>query len=240
MSNVDDFLRGNGATMLIAIDEELTYSDESGQMQNVYMVIINRNGKQFDFFFAQTVEKTIRGEEPTAYDVLSSLTSDDDNHTGTMKRRKQRGIRRVFGDVLVGLYMTVHGNMLMMPTQEDLVRPVLVVISDGKPHKIADICDAVATQLHINSQRREEVYPTEDEKKEQNVFDHRIRWARQMLVVAGLAYAPRHGYLQITNEGSKLLARRHPITIKTLRKYQQFRAWEKKNATNRKPANDKS
>lgn len=102
MTGVDDFLRRIGATMQIIIDDEhVFFDDNDDEGQDVYRVRIRRNGKQFLFFFAQALEKTKKGEEPTAYDVLSSLICDDENYYNSTKgRRVQKGMMRVFGDVL--------------------------------------------------------------------------------------------------------------------------------------------
>lgn len=123
----------------------------------------------------------------------------------------------------------------VMPTQVDLLHPVLIAISDGNSHKMSDICYDAAIQLNISDQQLEEVYPqnTNKEWAQQKVFAHRVRWARQLLIAAGLASSSKHGYLQITYDGRNLLATGQSIDLKTLRQYPNFLVWENKRKSKR-------
>lgn len=136
---------------------------------------------------------------------------------------------------------------MSLPTVENLIHPVLMAIADGERHKMDDIYESVANQLGVSAQDRQETYKTKDGRQGQNIFNHRVRWARQFLVSAGLAVRPlplkrgKHknksmfGYLQITEHGLELFSFELPIDLELLRWYSpMFRAWETQNGKSKK------
>jgi hypothetical protein len=106
---------------------------------------------EFTFIYAQRPNEAQSGIEPTDHDFLTNLLNQRNNNSIL-----QSGLMYVFGDVF--------GELVDMPNQIDLLRPVLIAVSDGKPHKMSDIYNAVATQLGISDEQRDEVYPSKEDK----------------------------------------------------------------------------
>ena len=59
---------------------------------------------------------------------------------------------------------------MAIPKFDDMYRELLEVISDGEPHKISDIRDALATVFHLSAEERKELLPS----GKQPLFNNRV------------------------------------------------------------------
>ena len=114
-----DFLVKVGATVKVEFLTYGTYFDDDKECRNIYRFTIRRNGKSYSGRFGQSINATMKNEEPTAYDILTALSKSDAStfenfcseygyDTDSRKAEKTfkavqkewAGVERVFGDVL--------------------------------------------------------------------------------------------------------------------------------------------
>jgi restriction system protein len=112
---------------------------------------------------------------------------------------------------------------MAIPDFQTLMRPILEVQADGRPHSQADVRDLVAARLGVTDGERKELLPS----GRQPVFSNRVAWATTHLAQAGLLYRPARGMSQITDRGRKVL-RDHPDRVDlrvlaTFPEYAEFR-----------------
>jgi restriction system protein len=104
-------------------------------------------------------------------------------------------------------------------------KEVLICLSDGKSRKMVEICEFVAKRKNLSEEERN----MKLEKSGQGVFYNRIGWARTYLKMAGLVYYPEYAFVQITDEGKKVLAENpEEIDVKYLSRYESFREFQKR------------
>lgn len=98
-------------------------------------------------------------------------------------------------------------------------KDMLLCLSDRKPRKMSEVCDLVAERKNISEKER----AIRLEKSGQSVFNNRVGWARTYLKMAGLLFYPKYSFVQITDEGIKLLNENPDIIdVKYLTKYESF------------------
>lgn len=68
-----DFLKKHNAKMTISFVDCKPYFTDEKVSRNVYKVRIDRNGKTMYVSFGDSLENTIRGKRPSAYDILACL-----------------------------------------------------------------------------------------------------------------------------------------------------------------------
>ena len=90
----------------------------------------------------------------------------------------------------------------MVPGFQSLMRPILVILSDGEPRSQSEIRDLVAVETGVTAEDREQLLPSGG----MAVYSNRIGWAQTYLVKTGLLTRPRRGYAQITDRGREVLA----------------------------------
>jgi hypothetical protein len=88
----------------------------------------------------------------------------------------------------------------MMPTQEQVLRPILEVAAEGGTQSMAEIEQAVADRLGLDGETRSQRVASGG-----TVLGHRIGWARTSLVKAGLVDQPGPSAITITEAGRGLL-----------------------------------
>lgn len=110
----------------------------------------------------------------------------------------------------------------MDQTYEDLMLPVLQVLSDGKQYKNKDIQQKVANAIGLTEENKREKLPS----GVQPTYKSRTNWAITYLKNAGFISKISRGVFEISDIGKKVL-KKPPNKINTeyLMKYPQFEAW---------------
>mgnify|MGYP000873197242 FL=1 len=108
----------------------------------------------------------------------------------------------------------------MIPKYDEIMLPLLKMLSNDKEYHIKECIDSLAQQFQL----------TEDEKREllssgkQPIFDNRVGWARMYLLKAGLIESPRRGYIKITERGKKVLEENlNKLDKQYLMRFDEFR-----------------
>lgn len=90
---------------------------------------------------------------------------------------------------------------MTIPSWDDLDRPILELLADGAPRQVRDLVDPVGDKLAIPEQERIELLPS----GQQTRLANRVYWACSHLKKAGILHAPKRGFIQLTDEGHKVL-----------------------------------
>jgi len=117
---------------------------------------------------------------------------------------------------------------MAIPGFEYFMLPILNKIKDGNEYYIKDIIEKIINETDLTEQERSQFLPSGSTL----VVNSRIGWARTYLSKAGLLQSSKRGYINITNEGKKLLNKNiNDISIKTLEQYEVFIKWRSKTNT---------
>ncbi len=109
---------------------------------------------------------------------------------------------------------------MAIPKFDDMYRELLEAISDGEPHKISDIRDALATVFHLSTEERKELLPS----GKQSLFNNRVTWTASYLKQAGLIENSSRGIYRITESGKHVLSSNmSPIDTKFLLGFDSFK-----------------
>lgn len=90
---------------------------------------------------------------------------------------------------------------MAIPSWDDLVRPILELLSDGAPRQVRDLVNPVGDKLAIPEPERKELLPS----GQQTRLANRVYWACSYLKKAGILLSPKRGYIQLTDEGHNVL-----------------------------------
>ncbi len=106
-----------------------------------------------------------------------------------------------------------------IPTQQELLLPLLEVLQANGPLKAGDAVEAVADKLSVSGDVR--ALTTEHEHsdgyiRETNVFARKVRWVRQNAVLAGLISKARYGIWELAESGHKNLTMAKPGVVVTV------------------------
>lgn len=109
---------------------------------------------------------------------------------------------------------------MAIPTYDELMSPVLKLLSDGVERSGEDITNTIADQLNLTTEERNRIYANNPKK----VFKDRIAWARTYLKKAGLIESPQRATSKITAEGMKVAkSKLDKLNLKFLEQYESFR-----------------
>ena len=72
-----DFLTKNGVKFSAKYLDYAPYFDDDNVSRAIYSLTLRVNGKSASFKFGQSIKSTEKGEEPSAYELLASLTKSD-------------------------------------------------------------------------------------------------------------------------------------------------------------------
>lgn len=107
----------------------------------------------------------------------------------------------------------------MIPPYQNLMLPLLKIVSDGKEYHNRELIELLAVQFNL----------TEDERKEmlasgtQPIFDNRVGWAKTYLKKAGLLDSPKRAIFVISDLGRKTLSEKpEAIDANYLKKFDSF------------------
>ncbi len=106
-----------------------------------------------------------------------------------------------------------------IPDFQSVMRPVLEVVQDDKPHPLAEVRQRVSDVFGLSEAERRERLTS----GKQTVINNRVGWARTYLNKAGLLTIPERGMVQITERGKDAIANGPDrISIAWLKKFPEF------------------
>lgn len=107
-----------------------------------------------------------------------------------------------------------------IPDFQACMLPLLQTIQDGVEHQYKQVKQYLITHFNVSEAELKEMLPS----GRAYLFDNRVGWANTYLKKAGLVQSQRRGFLQITDEGKKLLASKpERLKVSDLKKYDSFR-----------------
>ncbi len=108
---------------------------------------------------------------------------------------------------------------MAVPDFQSLMLPFLKMVSDGQEHSFSTLVDALAVQLKLTDDDKNEMLPGHRKTK----FYDRIGWARTYMKMAGLLESTGRGTICITKRGLDLI-KSNPASINArfLRQYPEF------------------
>ncbi|MEA2045718.1 MAG: restriction endonuclease [Euryarchaeota archaeon] len=105
---------------------------------------------------------------------------------------------------------------MTIPDFQSIMLPLLKFIGDGQEHNNHEIADALALQLGLTDEEREEMLPS----GRQTRFGNRAAWAKAYLKMASLLESTGRGRCRITYRGLSVLKDDPPnINIKFLKQF---------------------
>jgi restriction system protein len=109
-----------------------------------------------------------------------------------------------------------------IPDFQTCMLPLLKAISDGVEHRYKETKQVLVKHFQLTEEELKVMLPSE----RAFLFDNRVGWANTYLKKAGLIKSERKGYLQITEEGLKLLKTNiEKIKVSDLKKYESFKSF---------------
>ncbi len=91
---------------------------------------------------------------------------------------------------------------MAVPKYDELMKPLLMAVQDGKIYKMKEVNAKLAKQLNLSSDDLAEMLPS----GRQTVFKNRVAWAKTYLKKAGLLDSPARATIVITNVGKQVVA----------------------------------
>lgn len=91
---------------------------------------------------------------------------------------------------------------MAVPKYDELMKPLLIAVSDGETYKMKDVTALLAEQLNLSSDDLAEMLPS----GRQTVFKNRVGWVKTYLKKAGLLDSPARATIVITNAGKQVVA----------------------------------
>lgn len=107
----------------------------------------------------------------------------------------------------------------MIPSHEELMLPLLKLLSDGKMHSKAECTSVLTEKFKLTDEERHRMLPS----GRVTIINSRVGWSKTYLQAAGLLKTGKRGYYKITDEGIKVL--QQPLTSidsKYLMRYKSF------------------
>lgn len=117
-------------------------------------------------------------------------------------------------------------TIMVFPTFEDIMLPLLKFAKDGKTHSVRDAEYHLSQHFQLTEKQRQK----QKESGTEPLFLHRVRWARTYLKRAGLIFDPKLGQYEITDLGLKILEKKpQKINIRYLLNFPNFKKWYERN-----------
>lgn len=91
---------------------------------------------------------------------------------------------------------------MAVPKYDELMKPLLMAVQDGKTYTIKEIASTLAKQLKLSADDLAEMLPSGG----QTIFKNRIGWANTYLKKAGLLDSPARATIAITDTGKQVVA----------------------------------
>ncbi len=106
---------------------------------------------------------------------------------------------------------------MAIPKYDELMMPVLEVLSDRKEHRITEIVDILGKKLKLTKEELAEKISSGSNK-----FAGRVGWARTYLKAAKLIDSPKRAYFVINKRGEKALQDKPNNILNYLKQYNEF------------------
>lgn len=120
---------------------------------------------------------------------------------------------------------------MAIPTYDELMYPVLKVLSDNNERSGDEISNIIADELKLSEEERNRIYPNNPKK----IFKDRVAWARTYLKKAGLIFSPQRATSKITEEGLKVIKKAPTkLDLKYLEKFESYRQFRHIGLSNKK------
>jgi len=111
---------------------------------------------------------------------------------------------------------------MAVPKYDELMKPLLEIIQDGKQYKIKDLYVVMAQKIGLQTEDLSELLPS----KRQTVFKNRFAWAETYLKKAGLIDSPARASIVITDAGKTVLQENPKRVDSTyLQQFQSFKSF---------------
>lgn len=108
---------------------------------------------------------------------------------------------------------------MAVPDFQTWFLPLLKRLSDGKPHRIADLQRQLAQDLQLSEDDLKASLPS----GRALTYKNRLGWARTYLNKAGLIESPKRGEWQITDRGQAVLAQNlDRLNVRFLKQFPEF------------------
>lgn len=107
----------------------------------------------------------------------------------------------------------------MIPPYQNLMLPLLKIVSDGKEYHNRELIELLAVQFNLTDDERKEMLASGT----QPIFDNRVGWAKTYLKKAGLLDSPKRAIFVISDLGRKTLSEKpEAIDANYLKKFDSF------------------
>jgi restriction system protein len=118
-----------------------------------------------------------------------------------------------------------------VPDFQSIMLPLLRLLQDGQPHRLADVTERIAEQFQLTEPERGELLPSGQRR-----LLNRVAWARTYMAKAGLLESVGRGSMRLTERGRAVLADNPPrIDIRLLSRYPEFVAFRERSAPSDAP-----
>jgi restriction system protein len=120
---------------------------------------------------------------------------------------------------------------MTIPDFQTLMRPVLALHEDGRPHRHAELMDDLGRSFRLSEEEVNERMAGGHRR-----FGSRIHWARTYLAQSGLLHRPARGITQITDRGREALsANPDRIDMSVLQQFPEFREFRSRRHPREEP-----
>ena len=102
---------------------------------------------------------------------------------------------------------------MKLPTQTQLLLPVLGLLAERGPMRARDVCDAVAERIGLPDEIRGVAAVTRAGGRPENLFDRQVRWTRQNAVIARLVSPDGWGIWRATATGANTYRMAKPSIV---------------------------
>ena len=113
----------------------------------------------------------------------------------------------------------------MIPDFQTVMRPILVILSDGKQRRTRDIIELISDEFDLSAEERGQSIASGNQK----VIYNRVSWAITHMFSAGLVERPARGVVAIADPGRQVLAENPDrVDMKVLRQFPSYVTFLKK------------
>ncbi len=107
-----------------------------------------------------------------------------------------------------------------IPAFNEIKVPALAFFSDGKPHRVKEVFEALAPTFHLTESELNEMLPSGTQRR----WHNRANWACYDLYRAGLLMQLKKGVYQITDQGKAVAAQKPAMIDRSfLMQFEPFR-----------------
>lgn len=125
---------------------------------------------------------------------------------------------------------------MSIPSYNELMYPVLKILSDKKERSGEDITNIIADQLNLTEEERSRIYHQNNPKR---IFKDRVAWARTYLKKAGLITSPQRSTSKITKEGLRVVDEAPKnLDLKYLEQFESYRQFRRINIKTENSVNE--